>query len=39
MELLQTGALVSARYARLNIVTPERGTGGAARIYEFENYA
>jgi hypothetical protein len=30
---------VTARYVRLNITTPEQGTGGAARIYEFEVYA
>nr|BFE58901.1 GH92 family glycosyl hydrolase [Dactylosporangium thailandense] len=31
---------VSARYLRLNVVTAEQsGTGGAARIYEFEAYS
>jgi predicted alpha-1,2-mannosidase len=29
----------SGRFARLNVITPEQGTGGAARIYEFEVYA
>jgi hypothetical protein len=30
---------VSARYLRLNVVTAEQsGTGGAARVYEFEAY-
>jgi predicted alpha-1,2-mannosidase len=28
----------TARYLRLNILTPEQGTGGAARIYELEVY-
>jgi hypothetical protein len=29
---------VTARYVRLNIMRPEQGTGGAARIYELEAY-
>ncbi|MBB5868464.1 putative alpha-1,2-mannosidase [Allocatelliglobosispora scoriae] len=29
----------STRYVRLNVITAEQGTGGAARIYEVEVYA
>ena len=29
----------SGRYIRLNVINPEQGAGGAARIYEFEAYA
>jgi hypothetical protein len=29
----------SGRFVRLNVITPEQGTGGAARIYELEVYA
>src|SRR6266545_1979704 len=29
----------SGRFVRLNVITAEQGTGGAARIYEFEVYA
>ena len=30
---------VTARYVRLNVITPTQGTDAAARIYEFEVYA
>jgi predicted alpha-1,2-mannosidase len=29
----------SGRFVRLNVITPEQGSGGAARIYELEVYA
>jgi predicted alpha-1,2-mannosidase len=29
----------TARFVRLDVITPEQGTGGATRIYEFEVYA
>jgi hypothetical protein len=29
---------VTGRYVRLNVINPEQGTGGAARIYELEVY-
>jgi predicted alpha-1,2-mannosidase len=30
---------VTARYLKLTVLTPEQGSGGAARIYEFEVYS
>lgn len=33
------GTAVTARYVRLNVITPTQSTDAAARIYEFEVYA